>query len=94
LAVEAGDRGTAMQVDQEAVVVVAAQHQTELDQIITPVQTIVVIKIWAAEELLDKVFREAAELDTIVKVKIVIKQVAAVVQVALDTVLKMTNNRD
>jgi hypothetical protein len=94
LAAVVEDRGTAMQVDQEAVEVAAAQHQTELDQIITLAQTIVVIKIWAVEELPDKVFLEEAALDLIVRAKIVTKQGVVAEQVVLDTVLKMIKDRD
>jgi hypothetical protein len=88
------DHGTAMQVALEEVAAVAVQHQTELGQIITRVPMTAVIRTWADEGLPDKDFREVPELDSIVKAKTVIKQVVAAVLAALDTVPKMTSNKD
>jgi hypothetical protein len=78
------DLGMAMRVVRVDQAVVDALDQTELDQIITPVLMIVVIKTWAVEELKDKVFLEVLALDLIVKVKTVTDPVVVAVLVVLD----------
>jgi hypothetical protein len=83
------DLGTAMQVVQAEVVAADALDQTALDQTVILDQTIVGIKITAAEEFKDKGFQAATACAIIAKVKIVIKRVAAVVQVARDIPVKM-----
>jgi hypothetical protein len=83
------DHGTDMQVVQEDQVVVAALHQTALDQTHILVQTTAVIKTTAAVVLPDKDFRAATVCDITVKVKTVTKVVVVAVPEVQDILAKM-----
>jgi hypothetical protein len=83
-----------MQPAQVEAVVVVAPEAVVVAQIITLAQMTAEIQTWAAEELLDRDFQAARELDLIVKVMIVTKPVGVVAQVAQALVPRMIAKKD